>query len=64
MFVVFGVTTEKKKTYGLVLNPESPIASVLFDMNVQNTSLVSGSNFLEMFVSFDMKSQKSALIIW
>ena len=64
MFVVFGVNTEKKKTYGLVLNPEFPIASsVLFDMNVQNTPLVSGSNFLKMLVSFDMKSQKSALII-
>ena len=61
MFVVFGVNTEKK--YDLLFSIESPIASVLFDMNLQNTSLVSGSNFLKMLVSFDIKSQKSAFII-
>ena len=60
MFVVFGVNTEKKID---LFNIKIPIASVLFDMNVQNTYSLSGSNFLKMLVSFDMKSQKSALII-
>ena len=59
MFVVFGVNTEKK-IYDLLFSIESPIASLLFDMNVQKT-LVSGINFLKMLVSFDVKSQKSAL---
>ena len=60
MFVVFGVNTEKKID---LFSIKIPIASVLFDMNVQNTYSLSGSNFLKMLVSFDMKSQKSALII-
>ena len=60
MFAVFGVNT-KKKIYDLLCSIESPIASVLFDLNVQKPSLVSGSNFLKMLVSFDVKSQKSAL---
>ena len=59
MFVVFGVNTEKK-IYDLLFSIESPIASLLFDMNFQKT-LVSGINFLKMLVSFDVKSQKSAL---
>ena len=59
MFVVFGVNTEKK-IYDLLFSIESPIASLLFDMNVQKT-LVSGINFLKMLVSFDVNSQKSAL---
>ena len=60
MFVVFGVNTEKKID---LFSIKIPIASVLFDMNVQNTYSLSGSNFLKLLVSFDMKSQKSALII-
>ena len=60
MFVVFGVNTEKKID---LFSIKIPIASVLFDMNVQNTYSLSGSNFLKMLVSFDVKSQKSALII-
>ena len=60
MFVVFGVNTEKKID---LFSIKIPIASVLFDMNVQNTYSLSGSNFLKMLVSFDMKSQKSALIV-
>ena len=59
MFVVFGVNTEKK-IYDLLFSIESTIASLLFDMNFQKT-LVSGINFLKMLVSFDVKSQKSAL---
>ena len=59
MFVVFGVNTEKK-IYDLLFSIESPIASLLFDMNFQKT-LVSVINFLKMLVSFDVKSQKSAL---
>ena len=60
MFVVFGVNTEKK-IYDLLFSIESPIASLLFDMNVQKT-LVSGINFLKMLVSFDVNSQVCPVI--